>query len=269
MQIEYITNKLDYTWRKVTCNSNTGSQIESIFSKTIKFPNLELIIIRDDKLCGGTKSRILRSLLLEYYSDFEEYVYISSNWYGGAQIALSWTINQFLNEGIKKKATIITIPFKIPIPAYPRIAKEFGAKIIFSSEQNIHQFTNKYISKSNKRVLLPSGFKTDFSIYRISQFGEIVKNRFGYFDEVWCAVGSGTLINGLQKANIGDKYYGVCNFRNCPDIGKAIPIDPGLNYFESSKIENLPPIPSSTHYDAKVWKFVKERRGKILWWNVL
>jgi len=85
--------------------------------------------------------------------------------------------------------------------------------------------------------------------------------------EVWCAVGSGTLIRGLQKSGIGKSYHGVCIFGRVPDIGEANAIIHPQKDIEP--VDIIPPYPSAMFYDAKVYQYVKGREGKILIWNVI
>ena len=62
----------------------------SLFYSRFSFrPDQEIVVIRDDLLCGGTKSRVAYPFIENLVSKgYKEFVYVSP-WYGGAQIALA------------------------------------------------------------------------------------------------------------------------------------------------------------------------------------
>lgn len=263
------SQKQDYNERIKSCSENL--QRDGIYTSTHKINHSEIVVLRDDKLCGGTKSRIG----LEYLPRaFEEYVYITP-WHGGAQIALSLHVRELQSAGRSKKAIFFTREFQEETPAYIRVAQNFGGVYHYvPPHQNPYDVAKKYVQQDPKRrILIPSGFKTLENIERIGNIAKKVKEKEGMFDEVWCAVGSGCLILGLQKGNISKKYFGVCVFNACPDMGNAIPIIPDMEFNTPVNKEDKPPYSSSSHYDAKVWKYVRDRAklksGRYLIWNVM
>jgi len=260
---------IDYKNRVNTCRLN--NTIDNIYYDLLSYrPDQEIVVIRDDNLCGGTKSRLLLPLLDLSY---DEYVYATA-WYGGMQVALTWTINQ-LNKQYqtnKKVTIIIEDPYPDNLKAFTQFAKDLGATIIrVPPNLDIYKYAQQYVSnyKGNRRLLIPSGFRTPEAIDELAKIAIAIKQLFGEFDECWCAVGSGALITGLQKGNLAKKYYGVCVFQQIPEIGKAIPIIPDETFDEPVNENDKPPYPSASHYDAKVLRYVKNRQGKILIWNVM
>ena len=116
---------------------------------------------------------------------------------------------------------------------------------------------------------MANGFRTENNIDRISNIASKLKDKIGIFDECWCAVGSGTLIKGLMKSGLANKYYGLCVYHVCPEMSGAIGKFPTLPIDEPVRPEASPPYPSSVHYDAKLWSYAIARKGRILVWNVM
>lgn len=247
----------------------------------------ELIVIRDDLLCGGTKSRIVRDYLIEDIGlHYSEYVYVS-NPYGGAQIALAETIKN-LNEEMAQQqqqrsfTAVIFCEGEEEIGS-PQIeaAKQLGAHYVFGrlAFGNAHYYVAQ---TKNHAVLLENGFRTPSNTIRLAQQMSSIREQFGIFNQAFCAVASGLLIESMQMADLAQEYYGVCVFGRPPHgmemrhrqhVNAIIPALP----FDSipRTDDDLPPFPSALRYDAKVWRVMSETKkmksGKrrILLWNVL
>lgn len=254
-----------------------------------KCGQLDITVVRDDILCGGTKSRVLYPYLIEsgLADKYNEFVYVSP-WYGGAQIALAWTCALLTQERKKPYQAILFI--EAPpglettifdgassdvndprIPSYTKVALSYGAKVVFVPQGSEYLRAKRYC-KIKKAHLLPPGFNVPYVVDVISILGQEIISRYGYFDECWAAVGSGALISGLQKSNLAKEYYGVCVFQTCPDIGKAVPIIPEISFKQTYTWDTFPPFPSTLRYDAKVWKYLQERsleKKRVLFWNVM
>lgn len=237
-------------------------------------PDQEIIVIRDDFICGGGKSRygydFIKSQVLKGYREF---VYISP-WYGAAQIALPWILDVLKTEftTFTLQATIIIDSYPLTIlgelPSYTKIGMKYGAKIIqVPNDQDKLNFAEEYI-KQNNAILIKPGFDYPEVINNIATVANFIKNNFDTFDECWCAVGSGTLIRGLQQGNVAKNYFGVCIFKYCPDIGNAEGIIHHDEHNTPVNSELAPPFRSARFYDSKVWQYAKNRPGKILLWNV-
>ena len=61
-----------------------------IYTEEYNFLELDMVVVRDDLLCGGTKSRVLYPYLINsgLANKYSEFIYVSPS-YGGAQIALA------------------------------------------------------------------------------------------------------------------------------------------------------------------------------------
>lgn len=84
--------------------------------------------------------------------------------------------------------------------------------------------------------------------------------------EVWSVAGSGVLSRALQKAWPMARFYAV-RIGARPNAGRAEIITAPEKFEQSAK--RPPPFPSCTNYDAKAWRFIRERATPgALFWNV-
>lgn len=215
-------------------------------------------VVRDDLIPGGTKRRFIDVYVSAPYAEF---VYASPA-YGGAQIALA---HACALHG--KQATIFTAKRRDLHPR-TREAYQAGAKIMQVPTgylSNVKAKARAY-AESTGACLLPFGFDVPEAIYAIASAARYVYNQYGPFDECWCAAGSGVLSRGLQASGLATRYYAVAVGKD-PDAGNATVIRHPRQFEQDSRI--LPPFPSCSNYDAKVWEYVKGRPGNILFWNVM
>lgn len=273
----FRANFIDFTNRLTACQSTplVNPDSTSLFLTEYSFrPDQKIIVVRDDILCGGSKSRVafnfVRNQILNGYTHF---VYISP-WYGAASVALPWILRVLQKEFPDKNLECTIIIDKYPLkvvgeyPPYIIIGAKYGAKIIeVPINEDKFRFAQEYAQKNNALFLEP-GFNYPEVISDIGNLVEQIKERYGFFDEAWCAIGSGTLIRGLQNGNIAQNYFGVCIFKYCPYIENAVGIFPEYHHNEPIPLNEIPPFPSALYYDSKVWKYIKDRPGKILFWNV-
>ena len=263
---------------KFACDPNKVHEFPTEDFLTETYMDERIVVVRDDILCGGTKSRILEDYFLkdvEKYKYFKKYVYISS-WYGGAQVALALAVKIVNKKSTfkEREAVIIipTVPFGVDRGAQIAAAQSLGAKYIETEEGNVYNKAHEYLEEHRTNsFMIPNGFRTPDNIERLAAKMGKIRERFGQFEEAWCAVGSGALIKSMQMANLAEKYYGVCVFGKCPEkIGFVTTIKESLEFSDLPAQKDLPPFPSALRYDAKVWKHVRERKAKkILFWNVL
>lgn len=251
----------------------------------------QIFVVRDDFLCGGTKSRVSYDFL-KSHSEYQEYVYVSP-WYGGAQIALPWLLRLLDLENPlptgPRKAVIVIDQYPLGIrELYPReeselvrrasqwrlppfglIGESYGATFIeVPSNEEKFRVAEEY-ARGHHALFLKPGFDYPEVLEKIAQYARAIKEQYGEFDEAWVATGSGTMIRGLQRGEIAKRYYAVCIFKSCPDVGQAEPIPHDQGHNDPVPLEERPPYPSSLRYDAKTWKYVRGRPGKILVWNVM
>lgn len=265
IDINYQQENKEYHIRKMVCDSN--NLINKLYYQQIN----NITVIRDDKLCGGTKSRFVK-YIIEEYSNYNKFLYRSPP-YGGAQIALSWGINEYNKINKTNKEAIIFIDpdvhpyindFEYP---FVRIAKEFGAIYYNGSSKEI----KNYLENNPDTMILPSGMDLPIVNKKIIKLANLISDIFGEFDEFYYACGSGTLVRAIQKSKLANKYYAICVTGGIPNnIGNAIGYKHDQLFDDIVREENKPPFNSAIHYDAKAWKYVPKNENKrIIFWNVM
>lgn len=217
-----------------------------------------ILVVRDDLLPGGTKSRYLPAL----FEGIDELVYASPA-EGGAQYALA-----HVAQALGKRATIFVAKRKTPHERQFQ-AKALGAKVM--------QVRPGYLSVVRARAraycesvgagLAPFGMEVPGSFEAIAA---AARSTGLEPDEVWCAAGSGVLARGLRKAWPQARLMAVQIGRTLtrPEVGGGHIIVHPLAFGQRPK--TTPPFPSDPHYDAKAWHTATARRGpgRVVFWNV-
>ena len=225
----------------------------------------EINVLRDDLLNGGTKSILMPTLITD---EFNEYVYASPV-YGGFQIALSAYC-----KSVGKKATIFCAKRK---DKHANTLKciELGANVIevkcgYLTVVEKHSRDYCDLTGANK---LKFGAKTVICKSLISKrVKDVIKQLGKEPDEIWCAIGSGTLVESILDATTTSKVFGV-------QVGQEYNLRPDrltvLTYHKKfdKKSNIICPFPSMPNYDLKAWEYLnnlRDNRNKnILFWNVL
>jgi hypothetical protein len=213
-------------------------------------------VVRDDLLAGGSKMRYILPLIQS--NPNSEWVYASPA-FGYAQIALAHCCAM-----IGVKATIFTAQRK-ELHARTLRAEEAGAKIVMipNGYLSVVQFRARTYAKEVGASLVPFGVDHPQAIAEFSKVAVAmpIKPR-----EVWACAGSGTLSRALQSAWPESEFNAVQVGAKC-NVDRA-KLWKALEKFEQpSKI--IPPFPSCSNYDAKVWSFIQEHGSDgALFWNV-
>lgn len=225
-------------------------------------------VLRDDLLEGGTKSILLEGIEKDN-PHITEYVYASPV-YGGFQIALSAYCKK---HGLK--ATIVCAKRAIKHTNTLK-CMEYGANII--------EVYPGYLSVAEKRAReycenkphihkLVFGANTEENIHKIANRAKQVMRHLKYEpDEIWVAVGSGTLIKGISQAVKNAKIYGVLVGANFDyDHPNVILIRYPKPFEKESKLNVA--FPSMANYDRKALELCLAHKrnpdSKVLFWNVL
>jgi hypothetical protein len=217
-------------------------------------------VLRDDILPGGTKSILMPHII----KDANEYVYASPV-YGGFQIALSAYC-----QSVNKKATIFCAK---------RNTMHQNTLTCLSYGANIIEVPYGYLTVVEKRAkdyCLATG--ADKLIFGANSINNklIIANRVKEVlskievDEIWCAIGSGTLVESILMATNNEKIFGV-------QVGaEYINNDSRLTIMKYNKsFDKLSKFnsgfPSMANYDLKAFEYcVKYSKSKnVLFWNVL
>lgn len=243
-------------------------------------------VVRDDQIPGGTKQRVLERWLPEMGP--AEYVYASPA-EGYAQIALARAL-----EGRPDYRAHIFVARRREMHYRTREAQRLGALI--TEVDNVAAFSvvaaraREYVTRKASTPwplkgslaprLLPFGLDAvRFRNILVSIVKEAFLGRAGkafprYLadapdiqpKEVWCTVGSGTLIRCLQDVWPAAKFCAVQVGHNA-DIGQAERWIAPERFSQRAAI--MPPFPSCDTYDAKAWRFIEAHASDgALFWNV-
>lgn len=221
----------------------------------------KITILRDDKLIGGTKSRFIKELLDLNKKGF---IYCSLG-YGAFQIALSEICRE-----LKKECIIFTPDKKIKDPNTIEIMNN-GAKVIFVpyGYMSVLNKRAKEFNKDNEYQILSFGGECEIAINRISEtMKEIIKELQGEPDNIYCSVGSGTLLKGILKGTSKAIIHGIV-------VGKEFNINHERvrlrKYPKDFKYESKLNIEfkSNKNYDRKAFEYVlSDNLDNVLFWNV-
>lgn len=220
----------------------------------------QFLVVRDDMLPGGSKSRVLFDLMND--NPAQEFVYAGTP-YGCTHLALAYAA-----RALGKTATIF-------IPQRHRSnwthsmleAETLGARFIdvpSGTRARLHKQAETYCAARPDVCLLPRGLDTDaFPRAFIACAAQIPLTP----QEVWCASSSGTLTRALQAAWPYAEHHAVIVRKGAGDTGSAIQHAVSTAFECAAKL--LPPFPSAPHFDAKAWGVMQKlARPGALFWNV-
>jgi Pyridoxal-phosphate dependent enzyme len=225
-------------------------------------------VLRDDLLEGGTKSVLLDGMEKQN-PQITEYVYASPV-YGGFQIALSAYCK---SHGLK--ATIFCAK---RANKHPNTLKciEYGAKIVevYPGYLSVVEKRAKDYCEGKPHVhKFVFGANTPENIAKIAQRTKKVFQKLGKEpDEIWVAVGSGTIISGILQATNRAKVYGVVVGTDTQISHPNLTLLKYPKSFEyESKLETE--FPSMPNYDRKALELClahkRPSNKTVLFWNVL
>jgi hypothetical protein len=255
------------------------------------FEEFPYYVLRDDLLLGGTKQRVMK----HYASRHPEGIVYAGPREGYAQVALGYATFAYGLE------TIVVISEGRETPQ-TRLASNLGAGVVkVKGDLQACKERAREIAKE-RRMYFPSlGFEGDeFSrffekefdsspllIYDPSSRGDphrqdqrVDEVDPDFFTDVWVAGGSGTLALSLHTAfpkamihvvQVGKKIDWFFKDSSKKSFFPWVEFHVAPELFGEDARE-LPPYPSLSTYDAKVWQFARKQirsgRGNILIWNV-
>jgi hypothetical protein len=247
------------------------------FDYSLKFPititeHNGIHVVRDDLVPGGTKRRSIDSFVEQ--TDYKEYIYPGTS-RGAAIVALGYacgkhkkkgivfiaereTPNELMQEALDAGEGFLEYKY-IPMGFYPKIKKA----------------CERYCNAGNTRFYIKSGNDTPFAVNHIACVARNIRRLHGPFDILLSACSSGTLIRGIQKGEVSERYIGIATGQKGINPGQAEVIYHNeIQKFEANPPKDLrPPYPTVLNYDGKVWQYAlqekeKNPNAKILVWNV-
>ncbi len=216
-------------------------------------------VLRDDLFEGGTKRRALERMI-DSIKELE--LVYACDYYGHAAYAIALTA---LDAGKKVKLFYLSPKNETDIFKKTTSLQNVRYEVVDGAGTQIEasKAAIEY-AKINNAKLFPIGL--DFPEFG-KELEAIVKSANIEAPEIWCMGGSGTLGRALQKAYpnipVNIVSVGTANFNGGTNTIYNAPekLD--------EKAEIKPPFPSSSHYDAKVWRFVlKHAKPGAFIWNV-
>ena len=242
----------------------------------------EVFVVRDDRLGGGTKERACLPFLQELMSEGASEFYYASPFCGFAQVALAKSARE-----LKVPCTIFAERDKRyddqRAHDFTKAAADFGADIVLVEDlKSAIAGSARAASLSATAFDIPLGFDHPYFHRNFKRaLGDAwtkVQAQVGEpLQRVWLPLGSGTFAKCMRQVVPADVELCLV------DVGvlgsqdqriRAASDLPLTSYHRavmqfSEPCSHVPPIPSNTHYDAKLWTFlVSEARERDLWWNV-
>lgn len=213
-----------------------------------------VLVVRDDKITGGTKVRALLGML----NDAAEFVY-PSPCSGYAQIAVA-----IAARACGKRATIFCAARKA-MHSRTIEAQRHGARIVevpCGYMTVVRARARSYCDLTGAR-LLPFGLDApEF----IAALADVARGLGIDPPEVWSVAGSGVLSRSLQSAWPKADVHAV-RIGAMPKLGRAVPHMAPERYEQDAR--EPPPFPSCGNYDAKAWRFIRmHAQPMALFWNV-
>ena len=221
-------------------------------------------VLRDDLLPGGTKACFIGELL---DTAFDCHVYASPV-YGAFQIALA----EYCRAN-NRRAVVFCAKRNDPHENTLR-AKAAGARVLqvpYGYLSNVQAKARRFCDENNGQFLKFGGGE-EIAIQRIAERARAVFAELGGVpDEIFCAVGSGTLLKGIERATAdsGCKITGVCVGAEYMGGGQnTMLIKHPLPFEKPAK--GSAPFKTSRNYDLKAWEVCLKRKGGglVLFWNV-
>lgn len=260
----------DYFHRKEVCHMFTVELETGDLFHLQQINNIT--VVRDDLVCGGTKSRYVPKILSR---DYMKYVY-PCTLIGGLQIALILTVNKFNSlDGGNREAHIFTQNTG-EMSAFQRFAQNLGAIYhwIDGDQEQVHQAAEEFSLNNPNTYLVPNGIDTSEARHQISLLASGLREKLGQFDIVVSVMGSGSLTRGLQMGHLGKKYYAISVYGQSGYLNEAKVIPYPLPYYERVLPEEEPPFPSARRYDAKAWGTTLRLSqlypdSRIIMWSVM
>ena len=216
-------------------------------------------VVRDD-LIVGTKTRA--GDLLAARSNHHTIVY-SQPRVGLAGVSIL-DVARHHNKNV-----VLFMPASRKISHHQACCIEQGAQVHFkriAAMPNLNLYAKQWADE-NDAFFVPLGLRHELATAGIVHAASMIEEP----DEVYVATSTGVLTRALQIAWPNAKFHCVAVARNLKagELGRAEVISEPLAFNTPEKHDNMPPFPTVSTYDAKVWKYIPKNSGKnILMWNV-
>jgi hypothetical protein len=227
---------------------------KSSFDKPIIENHRGVTVVREDLLEVGSKARAGEALIASCKQD--TIVYVQPR-FGYAGVSLTKLCKQY------GKKLVLFMPSSKEISDHQAYCIENGCEYHFhriAAMPNLNKIAKAY-AKETGSFFIPLGLKHPLVTAMIIKTAIEIPEPKSF----WTAFSTGVLNRALQIAWPNAKANGLAVARNIQDgeKGRANIIGHYQNFSQYSKI--MPPFPSASNYDAKVWEYLKPGD---LFWNV-
>jgi hypothetical protein len=243
-----LNNKPYRVYRKIKFNKDPEFNIKQYE---------QAIVISDHNLPGGTKQRAIIEALKDVPN--QEFVYCGPHT-GLAQVALS-----IAGWYYKKQVTIFTTGSNLLTAR----AKMFGANYILGTNlKDLYPESQQYCKAHNCYELEFGANNPVFKQILTSKLAELPKLISKYNKDYqqlpfYVCHGSGVLYESLRQVFPANHFYLL-------QVGKVVKqeypnstiIVSDLKFYQ--KATQLPPYPSIDEYDAKLWKYIDQKKQCIV-----
>lgn len=223
-----------------------------------------VMVVRDDLPEVGSKGRF-GSLLIQR-SKADTFVYVAPR-AGWAPISLAKLCTMY------NKRLILFAPASKEPSHHQKVAMSLGAEMRFyrvAAMPNLQAKAAEF-AKRHGYTFLPLGLRHPLVTAAIVATAERLSKSHGTPKQVWTAFSTGVLSRGLQIAWPKAEFHGVAVARNIKagERGHA-EIHSHPYPFTTNEMSGLmPPFPSASNYDAKVWRYMVLHAKDGAWfWNV-
>jgi hypothetical protein len=211
-------------------------------------------VVREDLLEVGSKCRAGELLIATCKSD--TIVYVQPR-FGFAGVSLTKLCQMY------EKKLVLFMPSSKEVSEHQAYCIEKGCEYHFhriAAMPNLNLIAKKW-AKDNGAFFIPLGLKHKLVTAMIVATASKIKEP----ESFWTAFSTGVLNRALQIAWPNSIANGVAVSRNVQlgERGRANIISHYRNFSQDSLV--LPPFPSASNYDAKVWEYL---RPGDLFWNV-
>lgn len=230
-----------------------------------------LVILRDDKLPGGTKSIYVHDIIDR--NPAAGYLF-STPPEGGYQIALATACKE---RG--KKCVIVTAKRKIRHGHTNEVIQLGGTIVevdVCAFQSHLEKVGREYVERHPDHFKIEFGANYEYGIDAIAWRMATIKTILGREPkQIFCAVGSGTLLKGILRATKRAQIIAVLvgkdhTLEEFDHQDRVTLIRHRLKYQQALKLKDNP-FPANATYEAKAFETLlsmRDEKALTLFWNV-
>ena len=221
-------------------------------------------VVRDDLIEYGSKCRFGDYLVKN--CEYDTLVYVQPR-FGFAGISLSYLAQKY------NKKLVLFMPSSKEISEHQAVCIERGAEVKFrriAAMPNLNRIAKKW-AEENNAFFIPLGLVHPLVTASIVKTCDDIIKHWGEPKEVWTAISTGVLSRGLQIGFPNATFHSVAVARNLKsgELGYASVYSHEKAFNQNVSKDWVPPFPSASNYDAKVWEYMKKHASEgALMWNV-